>query len=260
MKIFVVDDELLMLDMAKQAIKEALPNEEPVCFDKSSKLLEYCKDVHPDVVFMDVEMPGINGITLAKEIKSIAPFVNIIFITGYSEYSFDAFKLFASGYILKPVSCEDILNVMHNLRYKIESEKSIVIKTFGNFSVFNNGKPVNFRLAKSKELLAYLVDREGSSLSRKEVTAVLFEDDNYSRIIQSDLARAAKWLEDDLINAGINNLFIRDNAKYSVNCDVFSCDLYDYLKGEKSVKYAGEYMEQYSWGEYRKGYLENIKR
>ncbi len=249
MLVYAADDEKLALEMLEEAIKEAIPDVELYCFNKSRELLEKMEKKAADIVFLDIEMPGLSGIELAKALQEIKKDVNIIFCTGYSEYLLDAMDMFASGYILKPVDSGQIEKQLKHLRYRINTAKPVYIKTFGNFSVTNNGSPVNFRYYKSKELLAYLVDREGALVSRKQIEAVINEEGSYSRSDQKKLSRWIKELEDDLKEAGIERILNHEKTGLSVNKEEFDCDLYEYLHKHKKSLYHGEYMEDYSWGE-----------
>lgn len=60
------------------------------------------------MAFLDIDMRGTNGMELAKRLKENQPKINIIFVTGYSEYMGDAFSIHASGYVLKPPTKEKI--------------------------------------------------------------------------------------------------------------------------------------------------------
>jgi len=248
MIIYAIDDEKLALELLLESINEVVKNSVVKGFRKPSELIDESDKLMPDVVFMDVEMPLINGVDLAKKLQEKKKNINIIFVTGYSEYMSDAMNMFASGYIMKPVDAKQIENQMKHLRYEVSKSKEIRIKTFGNFTVYKNDEPVNFRYFKSRELLAYLVDRNGALISRKEVAAALIEDGNYSRNEQKLLSRWVQELEEDLKAAGIEKIFTRDKTGYFVNTNEFDCDLYEYLKGKKKL-FNGEYMEEYSWGE-----------
>jgi len=247
--IYSADDELLALEFIEQNIKRVVPDAEVFTFQKPKELLEKAKEIWPDVVFLDVEMPGASGIEIAKELKKINENCNIVFVTGYTEYMLDAWSLYASGYIIKPVTTEAIKKALGNLRYSIETVKDIEIKTFGNFTVFYKEDAVNFRLAKSRELLAYLVDRDGALVSRRDVFAALFEDEEYDRNGQKKLSKAVRGLEQDLEQSNVKNLFIREKDGYRINKNIVSCDLYKYLDEDNKSLFHGEYMEQYSWGE-----------
>jgi two-component SAPR family response regulator len=127
-------------------------------------------------------MPGMNGINLAKGLKKTNPLINIIFVTAYDHYAIEAYKMHASGYLSKPVTVAKIKSEMEALRYPIELKptKKLQVKCFGNFEVFHNGEPINFFYQKSKEVFAYLIDREGSSINVNELNAVMWEEDHKS--------------------------------------------------------------------------------
>lgn len=252
MIIYAADDEALMLEMLGESIAEVSSGAEVKTFRLSSQLLEAAREHMCDVAFLDVEMPGTNGIELAKQLKELNREVNIIFVTGYAQYAVDALNLYASGFVMKPVSPEAVRRELENLRYEVKAGKEIYAKTFGNFTVFKNAEPVHFRLAKSRELLAFLIDRGGSVVSRRELAAVLFENGIFSRTEQSNLCNIINGLEIDLRSVDAERIFVRDRNGCRVNTDEFSCDLYDYLGGKLEL-YHGEYMEQYSWGEEFKG-------
>ena len=110
--------------------------------------------------------------------------MNIIFVTGFSEYKGDAMDMKASGYIMKPVTAEDIDRELSDLRFPIVPKKNALLRVqcFGNFEVFTpDGERVRFERSKSKELFAYLVHRSGSACTIKEIAAALFEDDPYDK-------------------------------------------------------------------------------
>ena len=89
-------------------------------------------------------MRGMNGIEFAKNLKVQNPKLNIIFATGYDEYTKDAFSLHASGYIMKPVTAEKIAEEIEDLRHPMEEKKQqstapvLKVQTFGNFEVYVN--------------------------------------------------------------------------------------------------------------------------
>jgi len=102
LRVLIVDDEERMRYILKKAL-EKFPNlvllGEAADGTEAVKLVE---EIRPDVVFMDVEMPGVNGLEAAKMIADIDPKCMIIFITAYQEYRPEAFELYAFDYIVKP--------------------------------------------------------------------------------------------------------------------------------------------------------------
>ena len=103
-----IDDEQLMLHALVKAVKASEDIEEVVGFTNSDEALDWIEINKPDVAFLDINMRGLNGIAVAEKILAIHPDCKIVFCTGYKEYALDALKIRASGYLLKPISAEDI--------------------------------------------------------------------------------------------------------------------------------------------------------
>jgi len=253
MRIFAIDDEEMALRVIERAIRIARPEAEIVTFTSPKELIEKVKFEHVDVIFMDINMPELSGIDLAEKVNELQKRTNIIFVTGYEEYALKAHSIFASGYVLKPIRDEEIRAQLDNLRYPVEEQKNVFAKCFGNFTLYVNEKPVFFSRTLSQELLAYLIDRQGAVVSRKEIASIIFEDQAYSRALQKYLSTIVHHLEDDLKAVRADKIFVRDARGYFVNTGNFECDMYEYLDGNDKFPYSGEYMEQYSWGENFKG-------
>lgn len=248
MKIIAVDDEKIALKGLLLSIEKAAPNAEVFGFRYASDAIDYMKTEHCDVAFLDIEMKGINGVELARALKEINPDINIIFATGFGSYRDVAFDIHASGYLIKPITVEGVKRELENLRRPVAPPRRIKIKTFGNFEALYNGSPIVFKYQKSKELLAYLVDRRGAMCSTGELMAILFEDDGdhkvYYHKIRSDLIDAL-----EAINC--ENILSQQRGLLGIAIDLIDCDFYDYLNGkiELSKLYHGEYMAQYSFAE-----------
>ena len=110
MRIYAIDDEPKMLRMLKDAILKAEPEAEILAFASAADVLKALPnpDKQPDVVFCDIEMPGMNGLTLATKIKKSAPDARIIFVTGYDQYALEAYRIHVHGYLMKPVDAAAI--------------------------------------------------------------------------------------------------------------------------------------------------------
>lgn len=256
MNIIAADDEKLVLEGMVEAIKKAEPSADVYAFTEPDELLEFAKATMCEVAFLDIEMGYMSGIEVAKQLKQINPKINIIFATGYSEYMGIGMKMHVSGYLLKPVTCEDVRDELDNLRNPVEilSEQGNkpVVRCFGNFDIFVNGKSLSFERSKSKELLAYLVDRRGSTVTAGQLRAVLWEDAEDEKSTSNYLQQVKKDLTATLKREGITNILITSWNKYAIDVNAIECDYYDYLdnKPEGIRAYNGEYMSQYSWGEF----------
>ena len=108
MRILCLDDEEPALQMLEMCVKKARPEAEVWSFDDQDALLEDAEDSGCDVAFLDIHMRGMNGVEVAKRLKEINPRMNIIFVTGFSEYKGDAMDMKASGYIMKPVTVNEV--------------------------------------------------------------------------------------------------------------------------------------------------------
>lgn len=179
MNIILADDERLNLDNLEYSISRVLPDTNYTSFIKASQAIEYIQNNRIGIAFPDINMHGIDGLTIARMTQELWPDVNIIFCTGYSEYARDALELNCSGYIMKPVTEEKVRKAMDNLRHPVVQDKKVTFRCFGNFEALCNGNPIWFKYNRTKEMLAYLVDRNGISVSLKELSAVLFEDDQH---------------------------------------------------------------------------------
>jgi len=254
MLIYAIDDEKAVLQYTIKALKEYFKEDEILAFSDGDEMLASFENRPADVVFLDIEMPGYSGIELAEKLNRMKADLNLVFVTGYDQYAVEAFDVYASDYMKKPCNIEKIEKAMGKLRYPIKKEKDIFIKTFGNFDVFRKGVPLPFRSELEKEMLAYLVDRDGALVSRQEMAGILFEDD-FSRAKQVHLSKIAERLSHDLSEFGAEKLFISENG-YRVDMTVCDCDMTEWKKGNPRYQYTGEYMEQYSFAEYRKSAFE----
>lgn len=246
MNVLLVDDESLQLLRLENACKKVLLDASFYSFSNPVKAYEESKNQKIDLAFLDIEMPGINGIQLAKKLKKDNPLIKIIFVTAYNEYALDAFKVHAFGYISKPVNESMIKEEINELEKVIElkTSKKLQIKCFGNFEVFRNGEPVRFSYKKSKEAFAYLVDREGSAINVNELNAILWEEDHpsYLRNLIADIQNTLKSVDAD-------DVFIKRHNECYIDVSKVDCDAYEYKKGNPNAirMYRGEYMMQYSW-------------
>lgn len=260
MRIIAVDDEEIALENLESAIREAKPSAEVAAFDKSSAALAYASENKCEAAFLDINMGGISGIALAKKLKFANPEINIIFTTGYSEYALEAVEMHASGYIMKPITAEKVRYELDDLRFPVKAEGGgeLRIQCFGNFSVFFGDKPVEFKYTKAKEMLAYLVDRNGAMCTNNEIISVLWENEDELKGKQTYFKSVRRDLLSVLRSIGCADLIIQRRGEIGIDKEKADCDYFDWLEGkaEGINAYRGEYMQQYSWAELTHGTIE----
>ena len=125
----------------------------------------------------------------------------------------------------------------------------IIIKTFGMFDVYVDDRPVSFKLSKAKEILAYLVDKQGVGVTRSEIFATVWEDQPYDRRMQKQLDVYIRSLRDTLREYGISEILEMKRGILRIVPGTIVCDAYLFFFGDIPTinSYRGEYMSSYSW-------------
>ncbi|MBO4359665.1 MAG: response regulator [Eubacteriaceae bacterium] len=258
MKTILVDDEPLMLDMFDIECSGIDGIEMQAMFTRSEEALEYAMHSTVELALLDVQMPGMNGIELASELRKISPEMVIVFITAFPEYTPDILDVRGDYIVLKPYSRERVEDMARRAKLlSARMKKRVSIRTFGRFGVFLDGNALVIHSKNSLELLALLVDRRGGAVSAESAFPVLFEGDVYSENSSSKYRKALINLEKDLQENGASDIIRRDGRFVNLCTDRVDCDLFRFMDGdpEAVMQFNGEYMSQYSWGEYTLGYL-----
>ena len=115
--VIIVDDNKIILTGGTPVIEKALPNAKVVGFTSPSQAIEFAKENHVFLAFLDIELGLTNGIDLCNSLLEINPRMNVIFLTAYPEYSIEAWKTKASGFMVKPITLEGVKEQLKKLRY-----------------------------------------------------------------------------------------------------------------------------------------------
>ncbi len=249
MRILAVEDEPILLKHLSNRVHEALPEAEILAFDNADDALAALSEKEIEIAFLDIAIGEMDGVNLAKRIKAACPRCDIVFCTGYSDYAAQAFELGASDYLMKPITKEKIEHALSMLRQTSLGgikEEGLYIRCFGEFEVFFHGEPVTSFTKRSKELLAYLVDKAGAVCTSADISNAIFQgsSDSYFRVVKKDLIRI-------LSEIGQEDILIKGWAKLGINREKVRCDYFDYLNGSPGALnlYQGTYMQQYHWAQ-----------
>ena len=121
--LIIVEDEQDILTGFIHIVSDTLPDAQVYGFQTGKEALEFVETNRVDVAFLDVELFGESGIDLAGKLSAVTPTINVIFLTGHSEYTFDALQMHCSGYLMKPLTPEKLLKEMEHLRFPIQGLK-----------------------------------------------------------------------------------------------------------------------------------------
>lgn len=253
MRAICVDDERALMEHTVSLWRELPDMVEVTGFTRPREALAWASEHPIDLALLDVEMPGMTGIELAAAIKERQPDAAVIFVTAFPKYAVDAFAVRASGYLLKPVTAEalaaDVAYALSGKRRPLEGH--VVVRTFGGFDVLVDGRAVEFKRSKSKEILAFLVNRQGGTVTRAELFAALWEDRAFDRGMQKQLDIYTRSLKDTLHEYGVDGILEVRRGTLRLKTETIVCDLYRFLEGDRDAvdAYRGEYMSAYPWAD-----------
>ena len=201
-----------------------------------------------------VELEDKKVLDLATKVIKNNPVINIIFMSKTKEYCYDAFRIHASGYILKPITKEELKENLDHLRYQLTNRTNRVrVECFGKFEIYVDEKPVKFGRSKAKELLAYLIDRNGTMCNNEELLSILWPDDEPTESLKQQVRNLIYDLNKSLKKLNIENIIIRQNNLIGIDKTKIECDYYNFQVGDPKAlqSFRGEYMTQYSdWSYY----------
>ena len=243
-----VDDEALMLGALVAALEASPDITEVAKFSDCEAALDFVRNNPIDIAFLDINMRGMGGLALAESILDTRSHCKIVFCTGYEEYAISAFKLHASGYLMKPISAEDVQGEIDNIKGIRQKSKLLTVKCFGNFEVYVKNKPLVFKRLKTKELFAFLVDRNGAGMTAKQICAVLFPGDTDDTKNSAYIRQLVMDLKNTLKAVGAEDVLCHETPFYRIDTTLIKCDYVSYLETGKP-EFRGEYMTQYSWAE-----------
>ena len=118
--VLLVDDEPLIVTGGIPVLQEAMPNANIVGFTKPSQALAFFSENPVALAFLDIELGRTSGLELCREMLRLRPRTNVIYLTAFREYAFDAWDTGACGYLLKPLETETVRAQLSRLRYPVK--------------------------------------------------------------------------------------------------------------------------------------------
>lgn len=116
MNILIVDDEQLIVDDLRHEVKNLYPQANVDGATSARRAIAYAEEKEYDLAMLDIVMPDMDGLELARSLIASSPVINIIFVTGYTQYALDAHDLYCSAFLVKPVGSRKLKKAFENLR------------------------------------------------------------------------------------------------------------------------------------------------
>ena len=122
--VIMVDDSKVILSDGLSVLEEVMPNATITGFIWPKEAIEYAKMNRVSLAILDIELGRSSGLDLCQTLLEINPRTNIVFLTAYPDYSLDAWKTKASGFMLKPLTQENVKDQLKKLRYPLGTERT----------------------------------------------------------------------------------------------------------------------------------------
>ncbi len=177
LKTLIVDDEALARDRLRSLVEELGAGEIIAEAKNGQQAIEAIQQQHPDIVLMDIRMPGMDGIEAAKHIANMENPPAVIFTTAYGDYALDAFDAHAIDYLLKPIRKERLEDALNRAKAMtqtiIESLQDDLPTTRTHLSVFVQG---NIQLVPVGQIIYFRADQKYVSVFTIDGEEVLIEE------------------------------------------------------------------------------------
>ncbi|MDF2718521.1 MAG: response regulator receiver and domain protein [Paenibacillus sp.] len=215
-RVVAVDDELPALRRVGKLLQTFEKVTVGGLFGSAHDLLEHVLTVPEpiDLALLDMEMPTLHGLELARRLRDVRPEIHIAFLTAYEEFARDAFDVEAIDYLLKPITQQDLERTISRFLKRssrpvadeMSSEQGMRVRCFGPFAVTTDkGELVRFRNSKSLELLAYLHHHRGKPVGKSLILDEIWYGRDVDRT-QVNLHSTVYQLRKDLEACGIQGV------------------------------------------------------
>ncbi|MBA2936983.1 response regulator [Paenibacillus sp. CGMCC 1.16610] len=295
LRAILIDDEQPALDLLEKLLITIGNIEIVGTFTKPGEAISMLLQERMDVVFLDIEMPGLNGIEAAEHIMAIDPGIDVVFVTAYHHYAVEAFELNAIDYVLKPTTVERLRKTIARTMSKqsaskqenaAQTSKSTFI-CFGRFEWMRNEKaetasPVKWRTSKERELMAYLVHHRNTLITKEKILEDIWPNANLEQVT-AFLHTCIYSIRKKIASAGDNYKLEFHNNCYRLEIRGVECDAAGFERvtgGEMVITpdsigefekianlYKGNYMEEdgFVWAQeaqekYKSDYIELMRR
>jgi len=215
-RVILVDDEEHALDMLDIWLSEIGSVEVVGICMNPLQALEEVRRQQPDAVFLDIDMPGMNGMEAARKIKGIDPETQIVFTTAHANYTLEAFELHSLDYLLKPFPLERLRNTVQRIEAVVSKRAAAAgnqpfVRCMGEFYVLPSGpgsERIAWRTGKVKELCAFLFQYHGQVIDQAAIMEALWPDagDSARSYLYTCISLLRKNLRSNVLQASLDKV------------------------------------------------------
>ncbi len=197
-RVYLVDDELLALEELKVLLKPYEDLEIVGSSDRVEQAIQDCNDLRPDLIFLDINMPGKDGFQFLEALEEVK---EVIFVTAYDQFAIKAFEVNALDYLLKPLNPKRLSEAIQRFSSRIQASENTASE----------------RLAADKKI--FIKDGEKCHFVPISKIYLLESVGNYVRVFYENkqplLHKSLTYMEQKLPD----DLFFRANRQYMFNLD-----------------------------------------
>ncbi|OEH91550.1 response regulator [Bacillus solimangrovi] len=279
-KVLLVDDEEAGLNLLNMLLSDFEEVEVRGQYTDPMKALEHLKVEQVDAVFLDIEMPQLSGMEVARKVKELNEFTKIVFVTAHMNFAVEAFEIESTDYLLKPVTKsrldQSVKRLLKITNKPLKHDLSISVRCFGSFDIVNHDSSLlfNWRTNKVKELCAYLVHHEGRVVESEQIIEILWPEVDINKA-KTSLYTCMSYLRQAFKKNGLKNIILRKSGGYFIDLSKINCDLIEWTRQINSLKpistenikqyeqlmerYSEMYMERmgFFWAEEKRAFISN---
>ena len=271
----LIDDEELTLQYMTSKLTKLGTINVVKTFTNAQDFLSEMKLLHFDVVFLDIEMPEMNGLELATLIQEWNPTIYIVFVTAHRDYAIQAFDLGTIDYLVKPILISRLEKTIERIQTHIQpsaqraslaqsATPALEVRCFDEFVAYHHDEPVKWKTAKTKELFAFFITHLHTYVNRDTIIDLLWPGHDYNKA-KIQLHTSISHLRKTLDSLGYPQALTFSNQSYALELANFQCDAIELEQimdhhptitpnniqaFEQTVQqYSGSYMERngYEW-------------
>lgn len=231
-RVMLIDDEENALNIMELFLADFKEITIVGKYQNPLKALADIKQNPVDAVFLDVEMPGINGLQLAKEILELERDIEILFVTVYSMFAVHAFEIQSLDYILKPLLKERFIKAVQRLIIKKSNfdpfkPRLLAMQCFNRFELHSeHGEKsvTKWKTYKVKELCAYLVHHDGMSVTTDTILEDVWHTTSYDKA-RANLYTCIHHLRRVFDDLGYPDILVQEGKGYHLQTQYLQIDL-----------------------------------